>query len=521
MRSTFTGFNTVRSGLFAAQRALDITGHNISNVNTKGFSRQRLNQVQSNPLRLFGGQGTLGTGVDTISITQFRNEFLDFKYRSEVKTQGYWEAKRDGLKFIEAIFNEPSDSGITTVMDELFSSFQELSKNPESQTTRALVRQRGITFTNTVNHMYSQLEKMARDLNFDVETTVTSINAYAEQIALLNEQIHRLESDGSHANDHRDQRNMLVDELSKLVNIDMIEVQDPNDKSGNGKNNKMVLQINGQPLVYHNRVNKLDTSTSVASTFDNQIHMKQVKWANGDTIDTKALSGDLKGLLDLRDGLSAETKGVPYYIHQLNNFVNTFANEVNKIHASAYGLTGTNGVAFFTVQGVATPALALPLDDTPDKLIYNPGNHGAYIPELGNISAKNIKISLDIDADPNKIAASAEANLLPGDGSRALALSQLRHDFAMFSEGKPEDFVKALISNLGVDTQEAIRMTDNQSFLVEQINRQRESIAGVSLDEEMSNMVKFQHAYNASARMVTTMDEMLDTVINKIGLVGR
>lgn len=522
MRSTFLGFNTARSGLFASQRALDITGHNISNVNTPGYSRQRLNQAQSNPMTLPGGTGMLGAGVDTLSINQFRNEFLDFKYRSEVITQGYWESKRDGLKFIEAIINEPSETGITTVIDEMFAAFQELSKNPENLTTRALVRQRGIAFTNTLNHMYNQFEKMAKDLNFDIQTTVTSINSFADQISLLNEQIFKAELDGSHANDLRDRRNLLVDELSKLVNVDVVEVMDVNDQTlsgqeGNSTTKKLVLQINGHPLVYHNRVNKLDATAEVASNFDSHIMMKQIKWKSGDIIDIKGLKGELKALLDLRDGEDGNRKGVPFYINELNRFAQTFAKEINEIHKKSYGLNGDfNGIGNATDGGGY-------LMFTAGKILSEDMYTGADLTTLehSRITAKNISISLDIDIDLNKVGASTSVGLLPGDGSQALEMSLLRHKTGMFQEGKPEDFIKSLISNLGVDTQEAVRMAANQQFLTEQINSQKQAISGVSLDEEMSNMVKFQHAYNASARMITTMDEMIDTIINRIGLVGR
>ncbi len=498
MRSTFLGFNTVRSGLFAAQRALDITGHNIANANTKGYSRQRLNQVQSTPMALYGGQGMLGTGVDTLSITQARNEFLDYKYRGEATTLGFWNAKQEGLSFIEAILNEPSDSGITTVVSELFDSFQELSKTPETTTTRTLVRERAITFANSVNNMYNQLEKMAKDLNFEVETTVNSINSYAEQIAALNSQIFRTESDGSHANDLRDQRNVLIDDLSKLVNVDVVKVLDNND----GMSEKLVLQINGQPLVYHDRVNKLDTSVEESSSFDPLIQMKQIKWANGDMLSMKHLGGELKGLLDIRDGNTSDSKGIPYYINQLNEFVQVFADKINSIHTSgSYNgePTGT-GIYFFTSGGIPSSAVD---------------------PSTPPITAKNIKLSYDIDTDPNKIAAAVVGEQVPKGNSNALKLLALRNEGIFVGDVKPEDFVKSLVGNLGVDAQEANRMVGNQEFLLATIDGQRLSISGVHMDEELSNMVKFQHAYNASARMMTTMDEMLDVVINKIGIVGR
>ena len=497
MRSTFLGFNTARSGLFAAQRALDTTGHNISNVNTPGYSRQRLNQLQSFPMKLYGGQGMLGTGVDSLSITQARNEFLDFKYRAEATTLGHWETKSTGLEFISAIFNEPSETGIATVMNQFFSSFEELAKEPEELTKRALVRQRGIAFSNSLNHMYSQMEKMVKDLNFDIQATVANINGYARQIGHLNEQIYKAESDGSHANDLRDQRNLLIDELSKLVNIDVLNITDIND----GMSQKLVIQINGQPLVYHDRAYLLDASTMVESSFDNEVEISQLRWASGDSINVKALGGQLGALIDLRDGEEGNRKGVPFYIKELNRFAGKFADEVNALHRDGYGFKDINDVNyhdidFFTAFGGAS------------------GSGTA-------ITAKNIKISLEIDRDLNAISVSASTDLLPGDGSVATAITKLRHKPGMFDTGKPEDFVKSLISNLGVDMQEANRMTTNQLFLVEQIDRQRQAVSGVSLDEEMSNMVKFQHAYNASARMVTTMDEMLDTIIHKLGIVGR
>lgn len=502
MRSTFFGFNIARSGLFAAQRALDITGHNIANVNTKGYSRQRLEQVQSTPLALPGKQGMLGTGVDTLTIKQVRADFLDFKYRGEVNSQGEWEARRDGLQFIEAIMNEPSETGISTVLDELFQSIQELSKNPQELTNRSLVRQRAITFTNSLNHMHGQLEKMVKDVNFDVMTTVNSINAYSDQIATLNEQIFRAEIGGSNANDLRDQRNVLLDELSKLVNVEVLEVMDPNDLQSGGK--KMVIQINGQPLVHHNRAFKLSTEETV---FGSEPLINQIKWENGATLSTTGLKGELKALLDLRDSSDGKFKGIPFYINELNEFARVFAKEFNKIHYEGYGLNGQDGVLFFSANGMDT------LDMMDGQTILDDVIHN-------KITAKNISIALDLE-DPNKIAAGSDPTLLPGDGSIALKLAQLRHDGNMFTKGKPEDFIKSLISNLGVDAQEAIRNAFNQTILTDQIDNERQSISGVSMDEELSRMVMYQHSYNASARMINTVDEMLDLIINRLGLVGR
>ncbi|MBU5676656.1 flagellar hook-associated protein FlgK [Alkaliphilus sp. MSJ-5] len=501
MRSTFSGFNSARSGLFAAQRAIDITGHNLANINTRGYTRQRLEQTASTPMKLYGGQGMLGTGVDTTAIHQLRNEFLDYKYRDEASALGFWDAKADGLSFIESIMNEPSDTGISKVIDQLFESFQELGKNPDNITTRTLVRQRATTFTNSINHMYNQLEKMAVDLNFDVNSMVSSINTYGKQIAQLNDQILRSEADGSNANDLRDKRNLLIDDLSKIVDVEVLEVVNPD----NPKHKQMVIKVAGKPLVYHKEFTGLKTekiASKFFNSFDKQIDNYEIKWADGTAFDTDNITGELKALLVMRDGEGGNEKGVPYYIKELNRFVNVFANEINKIHLNGFGLDKSTGLGFFTVDGVTTGGKTIN-DDIFTK-----------------INASNIKLTVDLE-DVNKIAASEHPDLLPKDGTIMLEISELRHKQSMFQEGKPEDFIKSLIGTLGVESEEAERSALNQLTLLSEIENRRQSISGVWQDEELSNMVKFQHAYNASARMITTIDEMLDVVINKIGIVGR
>ncbi|NLM04471.1 MAG: flagellar hook-associated protein FlgK [Clostridiales bacterium] len=506
MRSTFLGFNAARSGIFAAQRSLDITGHNIANVNTPGYSRQRLEQAASNPMPLPGKQGMLGAGVDTLTIKQLRDEFLDYKYRGEANALGYWRAKQEGLYYVESVMDELSETGLSTVLDEMFASFQQLSKpeNANNLSTRALVRQNAEKFANLVNQTYNKLEKMVQDLNFDIATAVSSINSYAEQIALLNSQIARSEMSGSNANDLRDQRNLLIDELSELVDVDIIEVGSMDGNTGR----KTVIQINGQPLVYHDRAYKLTVDKKEKSKFFEDmgvdLEVNVIEWENGGRLNINSINGELKALIELRDGTGqGGAKGIPFYIGELNRFVEVLAREMNDIHSKGFGLDGESGYYIFTANGVTSEEMKTIENDSKKK-----------------INAKNISTSLDIE-DLNKIAAASERDLLPGDGSNALKLAELRDDLGMFKEGKPEDFLKSLVSNLGVDSLEAIRNTENQTFLTAQVDLERQRVSGVHLDEELSNMVRYQHAYNASARMITTIDEMLDVIINRLGIVGR
>ncbi|MBB6216411.1 flagellar hook-associated protein 1 FlgK [Anaerosolibacter carboniphilus] len=522
MRSTFFGLNTSVSGLFASQRALDVTGHNISNANTPGYSRQRLNVTQSLALTLPNGQGMIGTGVDTRNIQQLRDKFLDYKYWQENTTLGKWTTRADSLEQIEAILNEPSDSGIQTVMDEFYSALQELSQGEKADnlTVRTQVRERGIALTKTLNHMYSQLQNMQKNMDFEVQTTVDQINGYAKQIANLNKQIFQYELDGSNANDLRDQRNLLVDQLSELVDIEVQESAD----------GRFKVAVNGISLVSHYDCQQLKVekrTTEKNPGVDNK-GLLEVKWENGTSFNCK--SGKLQGVLDTRDNIDGNTKGIPYYMDQLNRFTTVFAARFNLQHSQGAALDGSTGINFF--NGPTVAEITDPIDPTwtDAQIISNFEEAGTVVFKADGkwykattITAADINISDDIAGNDglNKIAAAASPLTGPGDGSNALLLLNMRHDTGMFSWGSPDDFFKSLISNLGVDSQEAIRMMDNQNVLVNQIENSRQSVSGVSMDEEMANMVKFQHAYNAAARMITTIDEMLDKIINGMGMVGR
>jgi flagellar hook-associated protein 1 FlgK len=473
--SSFFGFNIAVSGLHASQRALYITGHNIANANTEGYSRQRLEVKSGNPLPIPNSQGMLGTGVETDAIIQIRNKFLDLKYRSENQNLGEWAARSEILEGVELVMNEPSDSGIRKVMDEFFQSLEKLSSNPEDQTVRALVREKGIAFTTTINRMGNQFRKMQQDIDFNIRATVDEINGYGKSIAALNDQIFRAELDGSNANDLRDQRNLLLDKLSELADIQTIE-----DSQG-----KLQVLIGGNQLVNHNKSEELVCENrKILNNDADAPNLGEVMWKNGSSINIR--TGKLKALIDGRDNIDGDKKGIPYYMERLNEFARGFADEVNKVHEKGYGLNGDTGIKFFE---------------------YDP-----------KYPSNTIKISDDIDGDLNKIAASSTKEGLPGDGKNILAMNKLKDKGDMFKWGKPGDFMNSLIANLGVDSGQAKNMSKNQTVLVEETNRKRQSVSGVSLDEEMSNMVRFQQSYNANARMITTMNDMLDTIINRMGV---
>ncbi len=552
MASTFSGLNIAKSGLFAQQRALNVLSHNIANANTEGYTRQRVTMEAYRPDMLPGTQGSMGTGVDTQSIIQIRDEFLDFKYRGENVKLGEWDTRLDGMETIESIFGEPSESGVRKLMDEFYASLQELNKNPESLTTRALVRQRAIAVTTGLGSMGTALKKLQTDINFSVEVTTTQINGYSKQIADLNKVIFSAEATGGKANDLRDQRNLLVDKLSELIDINYFE-----DDMG-----RFYINASGGALVSHFRNDELVTVKRTEKLHEGDaLYLNDVQWASGSSF--IASGGQLKALLDMQNNIEGDKKGVPFYANKLNEFTDTLTNEFNRIHSSGFNLSANTGINLFTINGMSTQEynqflLTEGLNsgaalDVTDSIIVgtsptntNVQNDNIIVKNMSSVlkntagyenksvkfingryfitdrmQATTITLSKDVQTDLNAIATATKKMGLPGDGTNALRLATVRNNVELYAWGSPDDFIKSLVSNLGVDTQEAARMSKSQSLLLAQVENSRQSISGVSLDEEMSEMVKFQHAYNASARVMTALDELLDTVISRLGLVGR
>lgn len=505
MGSSFGGLNIVVKGLFAQQAAMNVTGHNISNVNTDGYSRQRAVLETTTP-EAVGSWGMLGTGATVQQIERLRNSFLDVKFWGENMVLGEWEARSDILSQIEAVFNEPSDAGINTVLANFFDSLQDLTEDPGSLTVRELVRENAVSFTNTLNYMANQFQKIQNDINFSIETKVKELNSYAKQISDLNQQIMRYEIDGSNANDLRDRRDLLVDKMSKIADVKVFEDAD----------GRFRLNVGGRLMVNHNTYNELMlVERTTAKNPDVDVNgLYDIEWDDGMSFNPK--SGELKGLLDMRDGDgSAGTyKGVPYYMRQLNTFAREFAAAFNAIHTEAYGLVddgyeeaGGDMIYFFT-------------SDSSMDSYYLSGTQ-RELNTMADITAANITISKEILNDLNCICFAESFDTIPEDAAKGLELANLRYDKIFPTFGTPEDFVKSLVSALGVNGQEAIRMRDNQEILVTQTDTIRMSTSSVSIDEEMANMIKYQHSYNAAARMITTMDEMLEMIVSRMGVVGR
>lgn len=310
MGGSFFGLNIAVSGLYTAQRNLDVVNHNLGNVNTPGYSRQQALQVASKAMALSDGTGMVGTGSDVIGVNRVRDEYLDFKYWSENVSNGEWDAKTKLLSEVETTFNEPSDSGFTTVTNEFYNSLQELAKDPSSLAVRALVREKGVTVAKYFNSLATHFEKMQSDVNGQINSKVQEINSIGIQIQQLNRQIYTTELDGSTANDLRDQRTHLIDNLSSLVNVEASEVVAG--KLPNGKDDKhFVITISGKAFIDHFSLSKLSTTQRTSKLNAQDLgNLCDVKWEDGNSLDVKG--GELKGCLDVRDG-DAGLNGSPDY----------------------------------------------------------------------------------------------------------------------------------------------------------------------------------------------------------------
>ena len=477
------GFNTAVKGLLASQRSLYIMNHNLSNINTKGYSRQQGAQRATTPHNI-AGVGLLGTGTEIYDIARVRDSYVDFKYWNENAPKGEWEVKKDTLDEIEKLFGEPSDSSFRQYLDDFYKSLDNMNTNPGDFSYREPVKENALALTKHINESAVRLEELKKETEFSIEAKVKNINSIANQIASLNRQIYSNEIDGRSANDLRDRRDLLVDDLSQIVNV----------KTDESKDGKYRVSISGVSIVDHIHVSEVKLNK------DKDSGEIGLEWSNESKVNLK--SGELKGLLELYngDGKNNSYRGIPYYQRKLDDFAKGFAEKFNKQHSEGYGLDGKTKIEFFTFDDTKGIAATITL-------------HNDILTDLKNIAA---------GGDPGNV----------GDNTNLLELIKLRDnkdyfegisgtDGELLPNGTPDDFLKSIISNLAVDSMQGQRMYESQNIILKNIESKRNSISGVSYDEETADMVRFQHAYVAAARMITTMDNIMDVTINRLGLVGR
>jgi flagellar hook-associated protein 1 len=523
MTSTFMGLELGKRGLFAQQAALYTTGQNIANANTAGYTRQRAEMQATSAIPAPGmnndvSAGQLGTGVEVNKVARLREDFLDVQYRGENSNLGYYEAKTDTYTKMEGLMNEPSDNGLAHAMDQFWSSWEDLTKNPESSAARATVRENGQAVAESFQFLNDSFNQMETDLNTVITTDVNNINSITGQISDLNNQISRITANNEQPNDLFDKRDVLLDQLSKLVNVDV-----------KPSNNGMVdVFVSGttQALVQGNTTNTLSVTQSGGGI--NQILI------GNNPVSLDQLTGELSGRIESYGYLNSNgtlSGTIPDMKQKVDALAATFADQVNQVHSQGMNIDDITN----RQTNPSAPLDALPFFVDKDWLAANQssyvlsGNQYQTVNDSSSAvkpqNAGNLVVNPLFFESLNKIAAAlpeSGGQSSTGNGQNAQAIANLKFNSVTIngSTSTMDDYYQNVIAQLGIDSQDAQRMQDNSQVMVNQVDNQRQSVSGVSLDEEMSNMIRFQQAYNASARLVTTMDEVLDKVINGMGRVG-
>lgn len=473
---SFSSYQIARSGLNVSERALNVTGHNIANVNTTGYVRQQA-IMETSPYRTISvglNSMQVGLGVDIQQTRQIRHIFLDNMYRRESTTLGYWKARSETLQDIESILAEPFGEGFQSIINEFWDSWQELSKEPQSLTARALVRQRSESLISHVNHIGEQLNTLQRNINLQIKDCISQVNDITAQIAKLNTEIAKQEVTGDSANDYRDQRNLLVDKLCSLVDVDVTEMPD----------GQLAITLGGYYIVNRDKT----TNLSEARSDDDTRILVPVFEGTDEVVPAK--NGMIKGLMDSNDVID-EVR------NRINYLINTIATEVNKLHKSGKTLDvpPQDGSDFFVPENPAIPI------------------------EMGNFALNPIFYDND---GLNKLVTSVEGD--SGDNTIALQIANIRHAEIMYDGSNIlsiDGYYQNFILDIGNYGAEASRIYENQQKLVESADANRQAISGVAMDEEMANMMKYKFSYDASSRVLNIIDDMIETVILRMGLVGR
>lgn len=623
MGSTFSGIELGKRSIMAHTDAISTAGHNISNANTEGYSRQRVQLKEFDPLYRPDLErperaGMIGQGIDVQSITRIRDEMLDQRITAQQNQESYWDTRSKYYTMIEQIYNEPDEVSVRSNMDKFWESWQELSINPESQAARQAVVTRGESLADSIKSKWENLMGVGSLINSDIDSTVKQINSYANQIAAVNSEIVRSRGVGDNPNDLLDRRDLLVDKLSKLANI-TTDRRDPDE---------FMVHLDGKVLVQGGVARNFD----LVSLTDNNGYEKLV-WA--DTREDASVSGGTLGaLIELRD------VDVRNEIQSLNTMTMNFSDLVNDVHRNAYGANNVTGLDFFTqhsfvenvngnfdrngdgvldhsyifrftgtttlnpqeqigFEGVMTfsgPSgnVQVPYHPTdtvetvinrindsngevkayldrnnnlvlkgttaqnvenPDFVIRHVEDSGFFLTGYSGILAASgadgaydfaradavdslagaqfavspvlnpagyIEVNGVIKNDVKSVAAAFRddsGNVNAGDGRAAVEIASIRNTKVMIGHERTlDDYFADSVTNVGLKGEQAENNLKSHMAIMNDLRTMRDSISGVNIDEELSDIIKFQHGYNAAAKFVTIWDSLIDTVINRLGV---
>ncbi|HVO57225.1 MAG TPA: flagellar hook-associated protein FlgK [Dongiaceae bacterium] len=457
MGNLTAGLNIALQSMLAEQGAIDTTSNNIANVNTPGYARQRVDLEETPPIQI--GNITYGTGAQLKQVLSLRDSILDLRVNQETQQQGKLDSFLSSAQQIQALFNETSGTGLQSDLTAFFNSFSELSTNPSDLNLRQAVLTAGQNLASAFQQSSNSLANLQHSVDLSVTQSVNQINTLAQQIAVVNTQVAAAVSSGQNAGAFIDQRQQLINQLSSLVDVSEID-------AGGGSltlttSNGAALVVGGQSFAW---TTQADPTTAL-----------QHIYSQGSDITARISGGQLAGQLQVRD------QEIPSLQGSLDALAGDLSTAVNTQHQAGFDLSGAAGGNFFT----AAPA----------------GNVGA---------AASIQVAI---TDPSRIAASSDGSA--GDNGNSNAILALQNQ--NFINGlTPIGAYAGLVFKIGNDVQSAQSNEAAGSQVLQQLQNLQGGVSGVDINEESANLIRFQNAYSASARVASVIDSLLQTTIDMV-----
>jgi flagellar hook-associated protein 1 FlgK len=475
-----------KSGLFASKKSLEVTGHNLSNVNTEGYSRQKV--VQSTAIPVSNGGFIQGTGVKVDGINRINDEFIDKRLNNAVSSNKFFESRSEHLDQIESIFNEVDSEGLNQILNKFFNSFRELANQPENETIRSVVRDNAGLVVKDFRRIRETLDMQAQNIDRKITTSVSEVNQILSHIADLNGKIATIEAQQGETGDLRDQRDLAIKNLSEHFKIHTYVDEKKRFVITAQGIGTLVTGLHHQELAVISK-NKADSSNNMNGSVE-----VVLKDRPSQTVTNNFQSGSLDSIIKVRN------QDLKKLQDDIDNIAYQFTTSVNSIHR----------------QGYVNRSISVGPDGTPvaaDKKGVTSGLDFFAQPLGVEGAASNIDLSEAVKGDLSNIAAALSPNA-PGDNRVAIAISKLQHERIAGEESVTlEEKYLQTIGNIGLETGKARLDAEQASGILAQTTSIRERLTGVSIDEETANMVRFQHAYEASAKMMQAADEMFKTVL--------
>lgn len=471
-----SAFDIGKRSLRAQLAGLNVTGNNIANVNTEGYSRQEVNLKAARPIRM--PEGVFGMGVELDGVRRIRDQLIDHQVRLEIQNKGKYDALENLMNQIETIINEPSETGLRSQISRFFDNFYNLANDPENVTLRFNLREHAKVLVSAFNRIDEQFRTLSNDIEFDINQTIKTLNAELAAVAKLNQEILTTEgvSKGT-ANDLRDARDRKLDEISRITDIFIFEME-------NG-----VVNVAAPAMTLVTGNTAMELKLNIRNENGNLVS-DIVEKNTGKIFNVN--NGKLAGLINTKNEL------IPHYRDRLNTLAKELIDSVNALHRIGVGLQGSTAsvskdVDFFRGTDAASIALSAQI--------------------LADVNAIAAAERIDIVKPSGEI----ETRGAPGDNKIALEIAGLKQKLIL-SNGTESiiGFFNSIIGEIGIKSREISENVKNEDLLIKQFKNLRDSISGVSLDEEFINLIKYQRGFQAGAKIIVTVDEMYETLINMV-----